>query len=143
MRTTILITCSLLVTTANAEKCPSVKDVQSNHAARWKAYDSDNGQALSAARAVKLKHAIAHFAMAEWSNSKNKSAIHCYYNNEHGSSMEAYFAKDSTSPINSSKYWYPVTGMMQCAAGADKCQFQTLPGVQHQFASNDVTASSS
>lgn len=135
MRTLLLISCCMFAASANAENCPSVQDLQTNHTARWKAYDSDNDKPLSTARAEKLKHAVAHFAMAEWSNTKNKSTIHCYYNDQHGSAMEAYFAKDSTSPIKSSKYWYPVTGMMQCAAGAEKCQFQSLPGVEHQFAS--------
>lgn len=138
MRTLLLITCSLFATGANAEHCPSVHDLQTNHTARWKAYDSDSGQPLSVTRAAKLKLAVAHFAMAEWSNAQNKSVIHCYYNDEHGSAMEAFFAKDSTSPLKSSKYWYPVTGMMQCAAGAEKCQFQSLPGVEHQFAASSL-----
>jgi hypothetical protein len=137
MRKLILLAVSVITSPAFADSCPSAHELQSNHASRWKAYDSDDGQPLSAARTLKLQHSIAHFAMAEWSHSHNKNTIHCYYNNAHGSAMEAYFAKDSASPVKSSKYWYAVTGMMQCAAGADKCQFQSLPGAQQQFASND------
>lgn len=128
---------STLTTTVFADACPSIKDLQSHHASHWKAFDSDDGKPLSTARDAKLRHAAAHFAMAEWTSSHDKNVIHCYYNDKHGSAMEAYFAKESALPLKSSKYWYNVTGMMQCAAGADKCQFQALPEMGHQLASTE------
>lgn len=128
---------SSLTTTVFADACPSIKDLQSRQYTRWKAFDSDDGKPLSATREAKLRHAAAHFAMAEWTGSHDKSVIHCYYNDKHGSAMEAYFAKESALPLKTSKYWYQVTGMMQCAAGADKCQFQTLPEMGHQLASTE------
>jgi hypothetical protein len=138
MRFLILILFSLISSlSAYADHCPSVDTLKNNKAASWKAYDSDNNKLLSPQREAKLRKQIAQFAMVEWSNAKDKSSIHCYYKNEQGSNMEAYFARDSASPIKSSKYWYPVTGMMQCAAGADKCAFQTLPEMQHRLARND------
>ena len=130
-------TCLLLSSSVFADNCPAVNEIKSSKAPHWKAFDSDNGKVLSAARQAKLKNAIVKFALAEWSNSSDKNTMHCYYNNAHGSSMEAYFAKDSVLPLKSSKYWYKVTGMMQCAAGADKCQFQSLPDMRHQLASKE------
>ena len=141
MKKSIAITLSLLITTsAIADNCPNIIDLKSNKTLHWKAYDSDNGKPLSSERETRIKNAIKHFAMAEWTNTHDKSVIHCYYNNEHGSAMETYFAKDSVLPIRPSKYWYKVTGMMQCAAGADKCQFQVLPEMKNQLASNDGVA---
>lgn len=119
-----------------ADHCPSIKDIKANKASDWKAFDSDNHKPLSMLRETNLKHSIIHFALAEWSNANQKSSIHCYYNNANGSDMEAYFAKDSASPIQPSKYWYQVTGLMQCAAGSDKCGFQVLPGMKHQLVQN-------
>jgi hypothetical protein len=51
--------------------------------------------------------------------------------------MEAYFSRDSKLLVTPSKYWYKVTGMLHCAAGADKCQFQALPEMKSQLASNE------
>ena len=128
---------TLFTTNVIADVCPTIKDLKSRKAAHWQAFDSDNDKPLSATREARLRKAVAEFAMAEWSTSKSKNAIHCYYNDVHGSAMEAYFAKESTLPAKSSKYWYQVTGMIQCAAGADKCQFQSLPDMTHQLASSE------
>ncbi len=137
MKKIIFIFCYFFSVAAFAASCPSVHDLLSKKENHWQAYDSDSGRRLSSIREAKLKHDIIKFAMAEWSNTNDKSAIHCYYNNAHGSSMEAYFAKDSVLPLKTSKYWYKVTGMMQCAAAADKCQFQMLPDATHQLASKE------
>lgn len=121
-----------------ADTCPSVKMIKSSHHPHWQAFDSDNGKPLSAARTTRLKNEITQFALAEWTNERHKNIVHCYYKNMHGSMLEAYFARESTSPVAPSKYWYNVTGLMQCAAGADKCQFQILPEMKKQFASKDT-----
>ena len=141
-KTIVAISCLIFSTNTFADICPSIQQLKNGKASYWKAHDSDDGKPLSAAREAKLKKAITKFAMAEWSNDKKKNIIHCYYNNAHGSAMEAYFAKESALPVKSSKYWYQVTGMMQCAAGADKCQFQVLPEMKHQLASNQATENS-
>lgn len=133
-----LTTCLIFSSAVFADNCPTVPELKSGKAPHWKAFDSDSGKALSAARQTRLKDAIVKFSLAEWTNASDKSAMHCYYNNAHGSSMEAYFAKDSVLPVKPSKYWYQVTGMMQCAAGADKCQFQALPEMKHQLASKEL-----
>lgn len=133
----IFSVCYFFSVTAFAASCPSVHDLTSKKYFHWQAYDSDSGRRLTPMREAKLKHDINQFALAEWTSTKDKSVIHCYYKNAHGSSMEAYFAKESVLPLKSSKYWYKVTGMMQCAAGADKCQFQSLPDMRHQLASKE------
>ena len=133
----IILGCYFLSVTTFAATCPSVHELTVKKESHWLAYDSDSGQRLTPTREAKLKHDINKFALAEWANTNDKSVIHCYYNNAHGSSMEAYFAKESVLPLKSSKYWYKVTGMMQCAAGADKCQFQALPEMTHQLASSE------
>jgi len=122
---------------AFAENCPSIKELQSDKSHKWRAYDSDNDKPLPPLREAKLRKAIAEFVMAEWSQSTNKNMIHCYYHNAHGSPMEAYFAKESAMPAKSSKYWYQVSGMMQCAASAEQCQFQNLPDMTTQLASKE------
>jgi hypothetical protein len=131
-----MIACLAISTHVYADTCPSVADLKTNKAKLWRAFDSDNGKPLPPAREARLKKEIVNFALAEWSHANNKSMMHCYYKNSDGSHIEEYFAKESISPKNNSKYWYPVTGMMQCAAGADQCQFQT-PAIKHQLAQNE------
>ena len=133
--TTVL--CLIFSSSVYAEACPSVKDLQANHAKSWRAFDSDNHKPLSPKREARLKAEITHFSMAEWAVVNKKNGMHCYYTNDNGSNLEAYFAKENILSINTSKYWYPVTGQMQCAASPEKCAFQSLPDQQQQFASNE------
>ncbi len=133
----ILFSLLLLSHIAFAENCPSVDAIKSNKATGWQAYDSDDNKALTPARESRLRHSITQFALAELSKSHNKSMMHCYYKDQNNASLEAYFAKETTALMKPSKYWYAVTGRMECAAGADKCQFQTLPTMQHRLAQNE------
>lgn len=107
-----------------ADTCPSVTDIKHQKAAGWKAYDSDDSTRLSEKRAAKLRHAIEQFTLAEWSGDQNKSSIHCYYRDKNGSELEAYFSKNNFLPKDTHHYWYQVSGSMQCAAGANYCEFQ-------------------
>lgn len=124
----------LISTNLLAENCPSVNSIKTNKAAGWQAYDSDNGKPLTPEREVRLRHEITQFALAEFSRTNNKNMMHCYYKDQNNEYLEAYFAKESFSLLKPSRYWYAVTGMMQCAAGAEKCQFQTMPAMQHRLA---------
>lgn len=120
----ILASCCIAFSAAaQADICPSVKEIKSGHTKHWKAYDSDNDKPLSNIRTARFRRDISKFSIAEWSNVKHNNAIHCYYSNDDGSTLEAYFAKDHYLPNKQSRYWYRVTGMMQCAAGADRCDF--------------------
>ncbi len=120
-----------------ADVCPSVKELKEHKARLWRAFDSDDHKPLSAKREARLKTEITHFSMAEWAVTDKKNGMHCYYTNDSGSNLEAYFARENILSINTSKYWYPVTGQMQCAASPEKCTFQSLPDKQSQFASNE------
>jgi hypothetical protein len=115
----------LLCQLSFAERCPSVSDIKSNNLKGWKAYDSDDGTLLSASRETQFKKIVEEFALAEWtSNKKQAGSIHCYYRDQTGSSLEAYFAKDNFHPIISAKnFWYEVSGYMHCAAGMERCEF--------------------
>lgn len=109
-----------------ADTCPSISDIKNNALSGWKAFDSDDGKPLSAAREAQFKKMIEKFALAEWSSPKNKNgSIHCYYIDSTGSSLEAYFAKDNFIPKNKlHSFWYQVSGYMHCAAEKDKCEFE-------------------
>jgi hypothetical protein len=131
--TVLLFSFSLIVA---AETCPSAQSIKNHSARNWRAFDSDTGKPLEQARENLFRNEITQFALAEWSG-RNNSNIHCYYKNEDGSHLEAYFARTGTSIARPSKYWYEVTGMMRCAAGTEKCKFSTLPGDQHQLAQNE------
>lgn len=135
---TSILTLLTLCSNAMADICPSVQSLKNNKVSHWQAFDSDNGKPLTPIREARLKHQITQFALAEWSSKQDKNRIHCYYKNQNGSDLEAYFARNSTVQVKPSRYWYEVTGMMQCAAGADKCQFQALPEMQHRLAQNDA-----
>lgn len=140
MKKLALLTYLVLTTSITyADHCPSINDIKANKANDWKAFDSDNHKPLSAHREAKLKHSIVHFALAEWTNEDHKNIVHCYYNNANGSDMEAYFAKEKGSSILPSKYWYAVTGLMQCAASAEKCGFQRSPEIKHRLVQSDLT----
>lgn len=134
----LILACSLVIFshTSLAETCPTVSDIKNNAIHGWKAYDSDDGTPLSAARETDFKKTIEHFALAEWSTTEGKhSAIHCYYRDSSGSSLEAYLAKDNFTPkIAANNFWYKVSGFMHCAAGMDKCQFENHALVKNQLA---------
>jgi hypothetical protein len=120
-----ILLCFFFVGFTFAETCPSVKTIKSDRAKFWKAYDTDNNKPLSKERAARLRNEITSFSMAESSLTSNRNGVHCYYNNNNGSNLEAYYAQEKVLAIKPSKYWYPVTGQMQCAAGPDKCEFQS------------------
>lgn len=106
-----------------AESCPSVAAIKAGQAKSWKAYDSDDGQRLSSqGESAFIKHAEA-FVLAEWTKSKQGSAIHCYYRNKTGGTIEAYLAKNNFEPVKHHA-WYEVTGAMHCAQSSDQCKFQ-------------------
>lgn len=121
---------------ASAETCPSVSAIKNNQAAGWKAYDSDDGTALSPTREAQFKEVVLQFALAEWVNAKNsRGSIHCYYRDKTGSNLEAYLAKDNVKPkINPKQFWYTVSGYMHCAAGTKSCEFENPLFNQKQLA---------
>jgi hypothetical protein len=130
--------CAVLSTAAFSDICPSVKAVKTGKATGWRAYDSDDDKPLSNIRTAKFRKAISRFSIAEWSESKHKNSIHCYYSNNDGSTLEAYFARDHYLPNIKSRYWYKVTGLLQCAAGADKCDFTPETKEQKRLAEADL-----
>ena len=138
----MLATCCCIIfsTAAFADICPTVKSIKSGKTHNWKAYDSDDDKPLSALRTAKFRNNISQFSIAEWSNSGKKGTIHCYYSNNDGSTLEAYFARDHYQPNTKSRYWYQVTGLLQCAAGADKCDFVPAPMTdkKKRLAENDT-----
>lgn len=137
----ILATCCCIVfsTAAFANICPAVKDIKAGKTTGWKAYDSDDDKPLSSLRTAKFRNSISRFSIAEWSDSKHTGTIHCYYSNNDGSTLEAYFASDHYQPNTKSRYWYEVTGLLQCAAGADKCDFTpaAITGGKKRLAENE------
>lgn len=130
--------CLMLSSAALADICPSVKSVKNGTATGWTAYDSDDDKPLSKLRTAKFRQNISRFSIAEWADNKHKGTIHCYYSNNDGSTLEAYFAHDHLKPNTKSRYWYQVTGMLQCAAGADKCDFTPDAPNGKKLAENDV-----
>lgn len=128
----IFVFCTTL---CHAEICPSVADIKKEILHDWKIYDSNDDKLLSVERVSSFKAQIKQFALAEWPDQDNKNeTIHCYYLNKDGSTMDAYLAKNNLRPEISQKYWYKVTGSMQCAAGMDKCIFQRSLQTPQQFA---------
>ena len=121
----VAICLALFGLNAAAQTCPTVNEIKSQSLTDWKAYDSDDGAPLSSKRVAEIKKYIDQFAMAEFTgDSKKTGAIHCYYRDSNGSSLEAYFSKNNFVPENNKNYWYAVSGSMNCAAGFDKCQFK-------------------
>lgn len=126
MKKILLAICLSLVTSiVFADTCPSVTDIK-NHAIKgWKVYDSEDGKPLSAQREAEFVRYVDQFALVEWADQTKKSGtIHCFYRDKTGSALEAYLAKDNFSVSSNKSYWYPVSGSMECAAGADKCTFE-------------------
>ena len=110
-----------------AETCPSVDEIKKPTLVDWKVVDSEDGKPLSAKRAARFKANAREFALAEWTdNGRKTNFIHCYYRDSTGSNLEAYLAKKNFLPENSKDHWYQVSGAMQCAAGYDKCEFNSL-----------------
>lgn len=138
-RSLIALSCMVLCQLSFAETCPSVADIKKNSLTGWKAYDSDDGKPLSTSREAEFKKILEQFALAEWSKSKTDKhgSIHCYYRDNTGSSLEAYFAKDNFIPkLDPKTFWYQVSGSMHCAAGKEKCEFeQRLPFAKNSLAS--------
>lgn len=135
-KTIIAISCALIFCQVSfAERCPSVSDIKNNKLNGWKAYDSEEGTPLSAAREKQFKNIVEQFALAEWTNNKKQlGSIHCYYRDKTGSSLEAYLAKENFHPRLSSKnFWYEVSGYMHCAAGMERCEFNN-PLTKQQLA---------
>jgi hypothetical protein len=137
----IIVSITLLSQHCLAETCPSVKDIKSSLASGWKAFDSDDGTPLSFARETQFKNTIEQFALAEWKDMKNKSgSIHCYYRDRTGSNLEAYFAKENFVPKKiANSFWYEVSGFMHCAAGMDKCEFETKTLSNNNRNNNQLT----
>lgn len=120
----LAITLALLTHFAFAETCPTVDVIKSKSITGWKAYDSAENKPLTPTREAQFKAMIKEFALAEWASENNKSgAIHCYYRDQTGSSLEAYLSKEHFLPKTKKSFWYTVSGYMHCAAGMDKCQF--------------------
>lgn len=121
----IAIILALLWQSSFAETCPSINSIKKNTLTGWRMYDSDSGELLTAARVDDFKKNVEQFVLAEWSNEHNKTnAIHCYYRDNDGSDLQAYLSKDNFKPSNAKKYWYEVTGSLQCAAGSANCAFE-------------------
>ncbi|SRR5579883_2092638 len=113
-----------LVSLSFAETCPSVQDIQESLHHGWRMYDSDDNTPLASTRITQFVKGAKQFTLAEWPNAQApKRTVHCYYRDNNGSQLEAYLAKDNFVPTNTNHYWYPVSGSMHCAAGADKCLF--------------------
>jgi hypothetical protein len=129
----------LLNQTSFADRCPSVDDIKNNHLNGWKAYDSDDGMLLSAARETQFKKIVEQFTLAEWKGTKKQpGSIHCYYSDKTGSSLEAYLAKDNFHPkLDPKSFWYQVSGFMHCAAGMERCEFTHPFQAKTQLAMKD------
>jgi len=132
----LTISFALFCQASFAETCPSVNDIKNQKlTSGWGAYDSADGTALPPSRMAQLVTYIDQFALAEWSGaSKNGGVVHCYYRDKHGSDLEAYFSKDNFKPDNAKNVWYQVSGSMHCAAGNDKCAFQSNMPAEQQLA---------
>lgn len=115
----------LIAQTSLAATCPGVSDLKNHKATGWLAYDSDDGKLLPPSRDKKIRTSIAEFALAEWSQKRN--TIHCYYRDKNGSDLDAYFAKSHFTPAKANSFWYSVSGYLECAAGAERCEFTNLP----------------
>lgn len=118
-----LVLLGLLAQASFAATCPTVNTLKSNQATGWLAYDSDDGHLLTEKRDQQIRHTISEFALAEWS--QKRQSIHCYYRDKNGSDLDVYFAKSHFTPANANHYWYSVSGYLQCAAGADRCEFNS------------------
>lgn len=119
-----------------AETCPTVDAIKAKQTKDWKAYDSDDDKRLSLSRELQFIQLTEAFVLAEWKKTKHGSAIHCYYRNKSGGSMEAYLAKNNFEPIKQNA-WYEVTGAMHCAASMEQCKFEQVILPQKQLAARD------
>lgn len=133
-RLLLLILVLFLSKVVLADVCPLTKDIQNNHLTGWKLLDSDDDKALSLKRQSSFRKDVDSFAMAEWSTSqKDAGKIRCYYRDKNGSSLDAYVTKDHYS-LTGNKYWYEVSGAKECAAGVERCGFQSIILPNSRFA---------
>lgn len=122
-----LLSLSLVCQLAYADTCPSVTAIKQRTTLGWGIYDADDGTRLPPKREADFRNKVEKFIMAEWPNKNNKQGtIHCYYRDHDGSDLEAYLSKNNFVPQNAYKYWYKVTGFLQCAAEESKCQFKQI-----------------
>lgn len=137
MTRTLLATLLLTAWSASAfaEKCPTVDDIKHNRLRGWQLHDTDDGPVNSAKRIADYRAQIKQFALAEWENVNNKeNLMHCYYLDADGSNLNAFLAKKDFHPLDETKFWYTVTGSLQCTAGMDKCQFKSLASSERHLA---------
>jgi hypothetical protein len=118
----LVVYCSL----SFAETCPSVAAIQQKDFKGWLAYDSDTDLPLAENRFKEFKKNMKDFVLAEWTQqSSHHNAIHCFYQGQSGSVLDAYLAKDNFLPKRKAPhYWYSVTGSLHCAAGMSRCEFE-------------------
>jgi hypothetical protein len=122
----VLLIILLCTNQSFAESCPSIGDIKKQIFHGWQAYDSDKQRLVSIQRLSTFKKQASKFLFAEWVEKGQNLSGHCYYSDGHGSFLEVFLAKEKVMPLNSRGYWYPVSGYMHCAAGANKCQFNQL-----------------
>lgn len=135
-RLLLLVILLLISKIVCAEVCPPVTAIQKNQLAGWTLLDSDDNKVLSKQREAVFRKDVQSFAMAEWTSQPNQAGkIRCYYRDKNGSNLDAYITKDHYSLTQASKYWYEVSGAKECAAGADKCGFQSIVMPNSRFAS--------
>lgn len=122
-----LVSLTLSTQLSFAETCPSVADINKNALHGWQVYDTEESKPLSKNRLLDFNKHAEQFALAEWTDATHKTgSIHCYYRDKNGSDLEAYIIKNDFIPKDSQHYWYQVTGYRQCAAGLEKCEFQSV-----------------
>lgn len=107
-----------------AETCPSIKALKKTALAGWTFYNSTDDKPLSTEREAFIKKQAKQLAVVEWTSQDGKTgSVHCYYMDKDGSHFDAYLAKENLTLSSARRYWYPVTGSMNCAAGISRCQF--------------------
>jgi hypothetical protein len=106
-----------------ADSCPTVNQIKHNEIKSWHVFDSDDHKLLSDNRLTKFKNEVEEFALAEWvARGHKQGAVHCFYRDKHGSTLEAYLGKNHFN-LSQNKYWYQVSGAMHCAADSISCGF--------------------
>lgn len=115
--------CLVMLKFAYAETCPSIADIKHHALTGWELHEADETK-LTSQRINQFEKNIAQFTLAEWKqDNKQSGTVRCYYRDQEGASFEMYLAHNNVLVENSKNYWYPVTGFIHCAAGAEKCAF--------------------